>query len=115
MTRTAGPTRQNGANAIRRSRCRAWSLDLACRFSGLASRRRLGAHRDVHLRLLGRRGGGDRRDGAPGEAAEIWGRLDANPPSLAVVLKPAHVRDIDVFVERYGVRAFGPSLFWRKN
>jgi glyoxylase-like metal-dependent hydrolase (beta-lactamase superfamily II) len=51
----------------------------------------------------------------PGEAAEIWGRLDANPPTLAVVLKPDHVRDIDVFVERYGVRAFGPSLFWRQN
>src|SRR3954462_8973644 len=44
----------------------------------------------------------------PGEAAEIWGRLDANPPTLAVVLKPDHVRDIDVFVERYGVRALAP-------
>jgi hypothetical protein len=51
------------------------------------------------------------RDGA----SEVWERLDAAPPTLAVILKPDHVRDIDVFVGRYGVRAFGPSLFWRHN
>ena len=51
----------------------------------------------------------------PAEAGEIWDRLDARPPTLAVVLKPDHVRDVDVFVRRYGARAYGPSLFWRNN
>jgi hypothetical protein len=49
------------------------------------------------------------------EAAELWERLDASPPTLIVVLKPDHVRDVDVFVRRYGARAFGPSLFWRHD
>ncbi len=34
---------------------------------------------------------------------------------MAVVLKPDHVRDVDLFVNRYGARAFGPWLFWRSN
>jgi hypothetical protein len=51
----------------------------------------------------------------PDHADEIWARLDARPPTLAVVLKPDHVRDVDLFVRRYGVRAFGPNLFWRNN
>jgi glyoxylase-like metal-dependent hydrolase (beta-lactamase superfamily II) len=51
----------------------------------------------------------------PEEAAEIWARLDARPPTMAVVLKPDHVRDVDLFVRRYGARAFGPWLFWRTN
>ena len=51
----------------------------------------------------------------PEDAAEIWARLDARPPTLAVVLKPDHVRDVDLFVSRYGARAFGPYLFWRTN
>jgi len=46
---------------------------------------------------------------------EVWARLDAAPPTLAVVLKPDHVRDVDLFVERYGARAFGPWLFWRQD
>jgi glyoxylase-like metal-dependent hydrolase (beta-lactamase superfamily II) len=49
------------------------------------------------------------------EADELWERLDANPPTLVVVLKPDHVRDVDVFVRRYGARAYGPSLFWRHD
>jgi glyoxylase-like metal-dependent hydrolase (beta-lactamase superfamily II) len=48
----------------------------------------------------------------PIDATEVWGRLDARPPALVVVLKPDHVRDVDLFVRRYGARAFGPSLFW---
>ena len=51
----------------------------------------------------------------PEKAPEIWERLDARPPTLAVVLKPDHVRDVDVFVRRYGARAHGPYLFWRHN
>ena len=51
----------------------------------------------------------------PADARVVWERLDARPPTLAVVLKPDHVRDVDLFVRRYGARAFGPSLFWRDN
>jgi hypothetical protein len=49
----------------------------------------------------------------PADAAEVWARLDARPPTLVVVLKPDHVRDVDLFVRRYGARPFGPYLFWR--
>jgi hypothetical protein len=51
----------------------------------------------------------------PAGATKIWERLDARPPTVAVVLKPDHVRDVDVFVQRYGSKAYGPSLFWRTN
>jgi glyoxylase-like metal-dependent hydrolase (beta-lactamase superfamily II) len=46
---------------------------------------------------------------------ELWERLDAHPPTVAVVLKPDHVRDVDVFVKRYHVRAFGPRVFFRDD
>jgi glyoxylase-like metal-dependent hydrolase (beta-lactamase superfamily II) len=49
------------------------------------------------------------------EGSEVWERLDARPPTMVVVLKPDHVRDVDLFVRRYGARAFGPWLFWRSN
>jgi hypothetical protein len=49
------------------------------------------------------------------ETAEVWERLDARRPTIAVILKPDHVRDVDLFVDRYGARAYGPSLFWRNN
>jgi hypothetical protein len=52
---------------------------------------------------------------APPEGSAVWERLDASPPTVAVVLKPDHVRDVDLFVRRYGCRAFGPWLFWRSN
>lgn len=51
----------------------------------------------------------------PDDARNVWERLDARPPTLAVVLKPDHVRDVDLFVRRYGARAFGPYLFWRHD
>jgi glyoxylase-like metal-dependent hydrolase (beta-lactamase superfamily II) len=51
----------------------------------------------------------------PDDAADVWERLDAASPTLVVVLKPDHVRDVDLFVRRYHTRAFGPSLFWREN
>src|SRR5215471_18429034 len=47
------------------------------------------------------------------DAAEFWQRLDAHPPTAVVVLKPDHVRDVDLFVRRYKVPAFGPRLFFR--
>jgi glyoxylase-like metal-dependent hydrolase (beta-lactamase superfamily II) len=52
---------------------------------------------------------------APPEGSEVWRRLEARPPTMAVVLKPDHVRDVDLIVGRYGARAFGPWLFERQN
>ena len=49
------------------------------------------------------------------EDSEVWSRLDEKPPTMAVVLKPDHVRDVDLIVGRYGARAFGPWLFERTN
>ena len=53
-------------------------------------------------------------DDAPG-ATDVWTRLDAHPPTVVAVLKPDHVRDVDLFVRRYKPRAFGPSLFFRND
>jgi hypothetical protein len=52
---------------------------------------------------------------SPPDATDVWERLDATPPTMVVILKPDHVRDVDLFVQRYGARAFGPWLFWRDN
>jgi hypothetical protein len=49
------------------------------------------------------------------DATEVWERFDAAPPTVVVILKPDHVRDVDGFVQRYGARAYGPYLFWRDN
>jgi len=49
------------------------------------------------------------------EAAEVWTRFDARPPTAVVVLKPDHVRHVDVFARRYRVRAFGPRVFFRHD
>jgi glyoxylase-like metal-dependent hydrolase (beta-lactamase superfamily II) len=51
----------------------------------------------------------------PEDAREIWARLDARPPTLLVVLKPDHVRDVDLFARRYDALAFGPELFFRHD
>jgi hypothetical protein len=51
----------------------------------------------------------------PEKATEIWKRLDERRPTLAVVLTPNHLRDVHLFVRRYGCRAFGPWFFWRGN
>ena len=48
----------------------------------------------------------------PEDAVEIWDRLDASPPTVLVVLKPDHVRDVDLFVRRYGAKAYGPDVFF---
>jgi hypothetical protein len=48
----------------------------------------------------------------PPDARDAWSRLDAFRPEIAVVLKPDHVRDLDLFVRWYGVSAYGPWLFW---
>jgi hypothetical protein len=51
----------------------------------------------------------------PEDATDVWARLDAKPPTMVVILKPDHVRDVDLFVQRYGARAYGPYLFWPHN
>jgi hypothetical protein len=51
----------------------------------------------------------------PDDATEVWERLDARPPTVAIILKPDHVRDVDVFVRRYGCKAYGPEVFYRDN
>lgn len=48
----------------------------------------------------------------PEDATEVWERLDARPPTFLVVLKPDHVRDVDLFARRYGAQAYGPHLFF---
>ncbi len=49
----------------------------------------------------------------PPTATDVWARLERGRPTAAIVLKPDHVRDVDLFVRWYGARAFGPWLFWK--
>ena len=51
----------------------------------------------------------------PPGTTDVWERIDAAPPRVVVILKPDHVRDVDLFVRWYGARAYGPSLFWRDD
>ena len=45
-------------------------------------------------------------------ANELWKRLDSKPPTMAAVIIPDHVRDVDLFARLYHCRAFGPRLYW---
>jgi hypothetical protein len=49
----------------------------------------------------------------PPGAREVWERIEARPPEAIVVLKPDHIRDVDLFVRWYGAEAYGPQLYWR--
>jgi hypothetical protein len=51
----------------------------------------------------------------PPAATEAWSRIDALAPSVVAVLKPDHIRDVDLFVRWYDARAFGPQLYWRDD
>jgi hypothetical protein len=51
----------------------------------------------------------------PASSREFWDRLGERPPSLVVILKPDHVRDVDVFVRLYGADAHGPILYFRDD
>jgi glyoxylase-like metal-dependent hydrolase (beta-lactamase superfamily II) len=51
----------------------------------------------------------------PPAARDVWARIDALAPRAIVVLKPDHVRDVDLFVRWYGADAYGPQLFWRDD
>jgi hypothetical protein len=46
-------------------------------------------------------------------AREVWERIER--VDAVVVLKPDHVRDVDLFVRWYGASAYGPQLFWRDD
>ena len=48
----------------------------------------------------------------PPRSREVWERLEELQPATVVVLKPDHVRVVDLFVRWYGARAYGPFLFW---
>jgi hypothetical protein len=48
----------------------------------------------------------------PPGALDVWRRIDQSPPTAVVVLKPDHVRDVDLFHRRYGAKGYGPALFW---
>lgn len=48
---------------------------------------------------------------APPAIDATWRWLDEHAPTLAVVLKPDHVRDVDLFIRRYGARGFGPIYY----
>jgi hypothetical protein len=45
----------------------------------------------------------------------VYDRLEVAPPNAIVVLKPDHVRDVDLFVHWYGIEAHGPWLFWKDD
>jgi hypothetical protein len=49
----------------------------------------------------------------PNDTDEVWARLEARPPTMLVVMKPDHVRDVDLLARRYKARAFGPDVFFR--
>lgn len=50
----------------------------------------------------------------PSERA-LWQRIEELRTDVAVVLKPDHLRDVELFVRWYGARAFGPFLFWAND
>ena len=51
----------------------------------------------------------------PSAAARGLGAHRGARPDTLVVMKPDHVRDVDLFVRWYGARAYGPQLFWRDD
>jgi hypothetical protein len=51
----------------------------------------------------------------PPSARAAWERIQAFGPDHVAVLKPDHVRDVDLFVRWYGARAYGPNMFWRDD
>jgi hypothetical protein len=90
-------------------------VDMAARTSCLEAGPGLGPTRGFDVRRVGWRDTSSRSACPPALAAEVWKRLDARPPSSVVILKPDHVRHVDLFVRRYGARAFGPRLFLRDD
>jgi hypothetical protein len=51
----------------------------------------------------------------PPSARAVWDRIEAHSTEAIVVLKPDHIRDVDLFVRWYRVPAYGPQLYWRDD
>ncbi len=51
----------------------------------------------------------------PPAARDVWARIDALRPTAVVVLKPDHIRDVDLVVRWWGASAYGPQLYWRDD
>ena len=51
----------------------------------------------------------------PPAAREVWDRIEALSPQAIVVLKPDHVRDVDLFARWYAADGYGPQLYWRDD
>jgi hypothetical protein len=51
----------------------------------------------------------------PIDGADVYRRLDTNPPTRVVVIKPDHVRDVDLFCHWYRIPAHGPRLYFRHD
>ncbi len=52
----------------------------------------------------------------PNSDDPVWKRLDGSPPTVIAVLKPDHVRSVDLFADRYPqARVFGPDVFHKDD
>src|SRR3954468_5634112 len=51
----------------------------------------------------------------PPGARQVWERIEGLQPSVLVVVKPDHVRDVDLFVRWYAASDYGPFLYWRDD
>jgi hypothetical protein len=51
----------------------------------------------------------------PPNARYVYDRLESSRPTRVVVLKPDHVRDVDLFVHWYDIPAHGPWLYWKND
>jgi glyoxylase-like metal-dependent hydrolase (beta-lactamase superfamily II) len=51
----------------------------------------------------------------PPSARAAWDRIEQLKPDTVAVLKPDHIRDVDLFVRWYGARALGPQHYWRDD
>lgn len=51
----------------------------------------------------------------PPSARDVYDRLEARRPTTAVVLKPDHVRDVELFMHWYRIPGYGPWLFWKND
>src|SRR4051794_31497133 len=51
----------------------------------------------------------------PPSARDVWERIEALAPRVVLVLKPDHVRDVDLFVRCHGPRAYGPQHYRRDD
>jgi hypothetical protein len=47
----------------------------------------------------------------PIPGAQVYARLEASKPTAVVVIKPDHVRDVDLFIHWYGIKGYGPWLW----